>query len=231
MMTSFHDHIFPIGLAFGATCGAQFQTEITALASGTEIRNGRWHGGRRHYVLSIGPVRLDHMRQLSMFFEARAGRRYGFLYRDWLDHHTGSHLPTASDEELHPSDPERRYFPMWKTYHPPKAVGDDAASQSGGLEQAALLRRRILTPQVETVQVKRNQLLLSAEQDFTVDAHTGIIRLAQPLAVGETLTAGFHFYVPVRFDVDRLDIEMVGSNLARVQALPLVELPPTEQLA
>lgn len=220
MSASFHDDVFPAGLAFGAGCGALFQTEITSLASGSEIRNSRWRGGRRHYNLTIGPLRLVQMRRLSAFFEARAGRRFGFLYRDWLDHHTGGDLPSAQDEVLAPADKEGRYYQLVKTYPAPDN------SQGEGIT-----RRRIRTPQAETVQLMRDQTLLTLDQDYSIDPLSGIVRLTVPLASGQRLTAGFHFYIPVRFDTDRLEVEMVGSELARVQNLPLIELPSVEPLS
>ncbi len=159
------------------------------------------------------------MRRLSVFFEARAGRRYGFLYRDWLDDHTGTGLPSPYDEELQPADPARHLFPLWKTY---QSSADEAAP--------APMRRRIFTPQAATLQVMRGDRLLQSQIDYQLQPRSGIIRLTEALAPDETLTAGFYFYVPVRFDVDRLNVDMVGSDLAQVTALPLIELPASELL-
>jgi len=38
------------------------------------------------------------------------------------------------------------------------------------------------------------------------------------------VTAGFEFDTPVRFDLDRLDLQMEGFAAARVTACPLVEV-------
>lgn len=38
------------------------------------------------------------------------------------------------------------------------------------------------------------------------------------------VTAGFQFDVPVRFDTDRLDVEMSGFDAAVAPAIPLIEV-------
>jgi uncharacterized protein (TIGR02217 family) len=39
-----------------------------------------------------------------------------------------------------------------------------------------------------------------------------------------TVTAGFLFDVPVRFDIDRLDIELTSFDAASAPAIPLIEV-------
>ena len=43
-------------------------------------------------------------------------------------------------------------------------------------------------------------------------------------AVGAAVTAGFLFDVPVRFDIDRLDVELTSFDAAEVPAIPLIEV-------
>ncbi len=45
MASNFHPIEFPAGLAFGAGCGVQFETELTLLASGHEIAMGAGRAG------------------------------------------------------------------------------------------------------------------------------------------------------------------------------------------
>ena len=43
-------------------------------------------------------------------------------------------------------------------------------------------------------------------------------------AEGAAITAGFLFDVPVRFDIDRLDIELTSFDAAEAPAIPLIEV-------
>ena len=43
-------------------------------------------------------------------------------------------------------------------------------------------------------------------------------------AVDAEVTAGFLFDVPVRFDIDRLDIELSSFDAADAPAIPLIEV-------
>jgi len=43
-------------------------------------------------------------------------------------------------------------------------------------------------------------------------------------AVDAVVTAGFLFDVPVRFDIDRLDIELSSFDAAEAPSIPLIEV-------
>jgi uncharacterized protein (TIGR02217 family) len=43
---------------------------------------------------------------------------------------------------------------------------------------------------------------------------------------GAVVTAGFRFDVPVRFDTDRLDIDLSAFTAGEIPAIPLVEIRP-----
>src|SRR5690606_17216981 len=59
---------------------------------------------------------------------------------------------------------------------------------------------------------------------FSVDLLTGIVTLVQAPAEGEAVTAGFAFDVPVRFDTDRLDVELTSFDAALAPAIPIIEV-------
>jgi uncharacterized protein (TIGR02217 family) len=60
--------------------------------------------------------------------------------------------------------------------------------------------------------------------DFAVDALTGMVTFGVAPAAGKTVTAGFLFDVPVRFDTDRLDIELSSFDAAEAPSIPLIEV-------
>ena len=59
---------------------------------------------------------------------------------------------------------------------------------------------------------------------FTVDAATGLVTFTDAPDVGVTITAGFAFDVPVRFDTDRISISISNFQAGHVPSVPVVEL-------
>ena len=210
MDTSFHHVLFPERFSFGSISGAQFQTDIVQMNSGFERRNSRWHGGRRHYNLTIGPTKLSVIRDVSHFFNARQGRLHGFLYHDWLADSTaksGANI-SAFDEPIDAINPERTMFSLYQTY------GRDDLGY----------RRRVSTPRVEGFLLGFNGVRVVDPSLYSVSKATGIVTLNAPVAANVKVTAGFLYHVPVRFDVDQLDIRLISFETASIQSLPLTEI-------
>ena len=59
---------------------------------------------------------------------------------------------------------------------------------------------------------------------WSVDTATGIVTFDVAPAADAAITAGFLFDVPVRFDIDRLDIELTSFDAADAPAIPLIEV-------
>jgi len=60
--------------------------------------------------------------------------------------------------------------------------------------------------------------------DFTVDETQGTLDFDAPPANGASITAGFEFDVPVRFDTDRIDSSLGGFSAGEVPSVPIVEV-------
>ncbi len=86
-------------------------------------------------------------------------------------------------------------------------------------------RREIAKPVAGTVRLGLNGVEL-ANSAFLVEAATGRVTLAVPPATGQMLTAGFEFDVPVRFDTDRLDINLAAFRAGAAPSVPLIEIRP-----
>jgi uncharacterized protein (TIGR02217 family) len=208
-MSAFHELRLPARLAFGCTGGVERRTEVVALASGHERRSSPWSQGRRRYLIATAARPLDDAAELVAFFEARKGRLHGFRFRDPTDFKScvPSAQPAAIDQALGTGDGARKAFSLAKAY----GGGADAVS------------RPIAKPVAGTVKVAVAGIAL-APAGFTVDTTTGIVILTAAPAMGAAVTAGFEFDTPVRFDIDRIDVQMEGFSAARITACPLVEV-------
>lgn len=212
-MPIFHEIRFPVDVARGARGGPGRRTDIVTLASGREHRNSRWSQSRRSYDAGYGIKTLDALHAILVFFEERRGRLYGFRWRDRLDCSSG--LPAAAvlptDQMIGTGDGSNRVFQLVKTY---------------GSVHAPYIRT-ITKPVNGTVRVAVNGIE-KISPAFTCDPATGLVTFAagQAPAAGETVTAGFQFDVPVRFDSDELDIDLSAFAAGDIPKIPLIEITP-----
>ena len=205
---AFHPIRFPLDVALGARGGPERRTEVVTLAGGGERRNGRWQHSRRRYNAGYGVKSRADMAAVLAFFEERRGRLHGFLWRDGLDFSSGGPVPTPLDQPIGIGNGERTDFQLTKRY--------------GAAFDPYL--RPITRPVAGSVRMA----VAGVEQasGWTVDGTTGVVRFATAPANGAAVTAGFLFDVPVRFDTDRLDVELTSFDGAEAPSIPLVEILP-----
>ena len=204
-MSAFHDVRFPLAIGLLARGGPRRKTEITPLASGREARNSPWAHSRRAWDAAPGVRSLEDAATLIAFFEARRGRLHAFRFADPLDHKScapGAE-PEPGDQSLGVGDGVRTVFPLVKRYGDgagawvrpiPKPVAGTLVAAVNGVAQAAILGAQ----------------------------GRAVFALAPPS--GASVTAGFRFDAPARFDADRLEMSLEGFGAADVGPVPLVEV-------
>ncbi|WP_029003711.1 DUF2460 domain-containing protein [Azorhizobium doebereinerae] len=212
-MPSFHEVLFPIDVARGAAGGPERVTEIVTTATGREERNTRRADSRRRWDAGYGVKSLAALHAVLAFFEERRGRLYGFRWRDPMDPASsppGSPV-TPHDQVIGSGDGATRMFALTKTY--------------GGL--VAPYVRRIAKPAPGTVRVAVGGAE-QGEDAFTCDLSTGTVIFAagRAPAAGATVSAGFVFDVPVRFDTDYLEINLSHFAAGEIPRIPIVEIQP-----
>ncbi len=206
-MSGFDEVLLDLPVAFGARGGPEAAVDVVALASGAEARNARWSGVRRRWDVGGVVMRSAEAAGLATFFEARGGRLRGFRFRDVLDWKScglGDEV-AAGDQEIGVGDGVETSFQLVKAY------ASGAASWS----------RVIAKPVAGSVLVAVDGVGTEA---FVVDVATGVVTLDAAPGVGAAVTAGFAFDVPVRFDVERLEVSVEGVDVVRVGDAPLIEV-------
>lgn len=193
----FHAIRFPLDIALGARGGPERATDVVTLASGREERNSRWAHSRRRYNAGYGVKSRADMQAVLAFFEERRGRFHSFLWRDALDH-------AATDEVIGTGDGTAVSFQLTKKY---------------GADFDPYLRV-ITKPVAGSVMVAVD----GEAAPFAVDTLTGVVTLEEAPEEGAVVSASFAFDVPVRFDVDRLDIELSSFDAADAPVIPLIEV-------
>jgi uncharacterized protein (TIGR02217 family) len=213
-MPAFHDVRFPVEIGIRSKGGPERRTDIVTLGSGREERNARWAHARRRYDAGYGVRSLAALSQVVTFFEERRGRLYGFRFRDRTDFRSSPNgaTPTMTDQALGTGTGSKASFNLIKTY--------GAAF--------APYQRPIAKPVAGSVLVAVAGVAKTAGTQFTLDAATGIITFTagNVPASGAAVTAGFEFDVPVRFDTDRLEIDLASFDAGEIPSIPLIEIIP-----
>ncbi len=205
---AFHEVRFPDNISRGARGGPERRTQIVDLASGDEERNASWANSRRRYDAAYGIRRADDLAAVVAFFEARNGRLYGFRWKDWADFKSclPSQTPAATDQVIGTGDGATTAFQLVKIY--------SSGSQSW--------TRTITKPVSGTVKVAIDGVEITS--GWSVDTTTGLVTFTTAPATGATITAGFEFDVPVRFDTDTLDVTLDIERLGSITSIPLIEV-------
>ena len=205
---AFHEVRFPDNISRGARGGPERRTQIVELASGDEERNASWANSRRRYDVAYGIRHADDLAAAVAFFEARNGRLYGFRFKDWADWKLclPSQTPSATDQVIGTGDGTATDFQLVKAY------------ASG----AQSWTRAITKPVAGTVLVAMDNV--EQASGWTVDTTTGIVSFDSAPAAGVSITAGFEFDVPVRFDTDTLDVTLDLERLGSITSIPLLEI-------
>lgn len=213
MPTSFHEILFPLDIALKSAGGPERRTEIVTFGSGREQRNARWAHSRRRFDAGYGVKTLDALQAVVAFFEERRGRLYGFRWRDRLDH--ASALPAAGvsphDQLLGTGDGVRTQFQLVKFY------GGTHAPYARPIEKPVPGSVRLALAGVEVL-----------PDAFTCDNTTGLVTFAPDHVPpsGAAVTAGFTFDVPVRFDIDYLEVDLSAFDAGAIPKIPLIEIKP-----
>jgi uncharacterized protein (TIGR02217 family) len=213
MMSAFHEIRFPARVALGATGGPVRRTDIVNLSNGREQRNQRWCDSRRSYDVGTGIRSICDLYQVLEFFEARGGQLYGFRFRDpvdWVSCAPGGSI-SALDQVLGTGDGTQAVFALVKTY------GDAGGAWT----------RRIAKPVAGTVVVSVDGAIVP-QAAYIVDAVGGNVTFGagHVPGAGSRVCAGFAFDVPVRFDLDRIDINLQHFDAGRIPTIPLTEILP-----
>ncbi len=198
---------FPTAIARGRSGGPERRTDVVLTASGREHRNSRWADSRRKYNVGYGIKSLADIEQVIAFFEERRGRLHAFRFKDHADFKSCSAMatPSPNDQVIGSGTGTKTAFQLLKTY----GIG------------ARKYAREITAPVASTVRVAINGVTTTS---FTVDDTTGLVTFTTAPAAAASITAGFEFDVPVRFDTDELAINLAHFEAGEIPEISLIEV-------
>lgn len=209
---AFHEIRFPTNISLRSSGGPERRTDVVVLGSGYEERNARWADSRRRYNAGYGVKQVDDLHAVIAFFEERRGRLHGFRWKDWTDYKSVApqDAVTPLDQAIGSGDGATDTFQLVKVY------GSSFAPWT----------RDIKKPVDGTVRVAVDGVEQTPAVQVVVDTLTGAVTF-QPghvPAAATSITAGFEYDVPVRFDADQLEVNLQVFRAGEIPDIPIVEL-------
>ena len=208
---AFHDVRLPDDVERGATGGPGFSTTIIPLSSGFERRNQNWEAARLRWDIGYGlmdregNVNQADFSEVLAFFYARRGRLHSFRFKDWTDFE-------LDRQQIGTTDGADATWQVYKRY------------TSGGVNYDRDLTAIVSAS--HSVWVNNVAIVNGAgASQYQINLTTGVITLGSTLAAqsGTAIEVACEFDVPVRFDLDQLDLNAVLYNAASVPSIPVIE--------
>jgi uncharacterized protein (TIGR02217 family) len=182
---AFHDVLLPDEFQYSSLTGAGFSTIIQETSSGHETRVARQAQARHKFRLVKSDQTSVEAKAIKAFALARRGSLHSFKLRDIADYTSKADGESACanvDQAIGIGDGVRVAFQLIKTY-----------DQSTPLPYV----RTISLPKSGTVVVAIDGVNTTS---FSVGS-TGIVTFVSAPTAGQIITAGYEFYVPVRFEL------------------------------
>jgi len=215
-MSFLNSFIFPREISMNAQGGPRWATEVTINDGGYETRNQPWSYPLHDYDVGWGVKTVPDLELIVSAFHGARGMLHAFRYEDPLDWKSCTRDDDIAEDDqtlIASADGGETSIQLIKTY-----------TYTGG----ASMSRKITRP-FDTVLLAINGATKTEGTHFTVDDTTGLIDLTGgtsphgALTLADTVTAGFHFHVPVRFNTNSLPIRLGAIHYGETE-IPLVEV-------
>jgi uncharacterized protein (TIGR02217 family) len=191
-----------------------YMTDVITGRNGQEVRNAIWQDPLLSFNASFSIRTYADIGTLTNFFHAMRGREKAFLVKDWADY-----AVTDWTQSSDTANGTRTTFQLVKRYT--QTIGGSPVTYV----------RPIKFPKTDTVTGLINGTTPATIS--SVNASTGVVTLSSAPSNGHSVEFKVgEFYVPARFDIDELPVEMLnywvasGADKSNVQVpdIPLREV-------
>lgn len=201
---SFDEVRLPLDVERGASGGLGFNTTVIELADGREVRNQNWQYDRGSWNISYGIRSASDAAAVIKFFAARRGRLRGFRFRDW------SLYQTTGVEVFAEGDGFQTEFQLTFDYE-----------DLGGFTYTKIINK----PVSSEFEVYLDGTAQTT--GFTLDDTTGVVTFDTAPGSGVDIGWSGAWDLPVRFDIDRINTNVLLADAMEHPSLDIIELKPT----
>lgn len=168
-----------------------YMTDVIVGRNGQEVRNSLWQDPLMTFNAAFSIKSFTDIETLTKFFHAMRGREKAFIVKDFADSAV-SDFTTFKET----ANGTRTTFQLFKPYA--QTIGTTTSTYE----------RTLKFVKTDTVTIEIGGTPTTA---FTVNASTGIVTFTSAPANASVVQFKIgEFYVPVRFDIDELPIEMLN---------------------
>lgn len=210
-MSEFLEQRIAGGVSYGSSYADEYSVTVTQTAAGAEYRKLVHPYPVRRFRLIFREALSSVWTDVLNLYHRCYGRYAGFRVRAFDDYTTaadGRSAPTKDDQVL--------TYISSGIYQLRKVYGLDAAGITIGRPS-----RTIYKPVTATTIIAKNGTLVSS--GVTVDTTTGRVTISPAPLIGDSITGGCEFDIPVRFDVD-LSVDQSAPAIRMLESVELVEL-------
>jgi len=211
---TFHEVRLPTDVERNASGGPGFLTSVSILQSGKEQRNSLWEVDRGNWDIGYGIQTREQALAVRDFFFARRGRLYGFRFRDWSNYRTEgtakapAGVASGLTGEPAEADGISNVFQLYYTYTDSGAFG---------------YTKKIFKPVASTVKIYIEGALISPTE-YGLNATNGKITFDDPPEYNSRVEWTGEFDLPVRFDIDRLEMVVTTAQVISQPSIQIIEL-------
>lgn len=219
VLAGFKEVRFPTDISYGCTGGPGFLTDVNPQQNGQEQRNQEWEFENVYFDASKGLRNQADLDTVLAFFRVMRGKAWGFRWKNQADWKSCSATATRAFNDqilvntvtgLAQGDGTTATFQMFKRY-----------TVSGNTYD-----KPIVKPVSGTVKAGFNGVEKTITTQWTVDTTTGIVTFTGGNIPpnGQLTTWGAEYDEPVRFDTDRMMVNLSDYNYSVWGQIPVVGL-------
>lgn len=198
----FYELRFPENISYNFNVISEFKTDIITAKSGKEQRNTIWENEKLKFKINNENLTNENINEIFNFFKLMKGRSNGFRFKNWANFKaTNEFLGIVNNNSI---------FQLIKGY----IIADC-------FDKLYSITKKITKPVLNTVKIYQND---SEITDFEVNYITGEVNIKTNLSENDLITADFEFDVPVRFNSDSIELNMLTENIGIINNLELIEI-------
>lgn len=217
--------LFPLEISYNTIISETFESDDIIVDSGVSQRTPRWKYPLHEADVAFGVRTMEQLHALKQFWRVVHGTEYGFLFQNYFDYTSNFAVRfdqravdaiTANDQVIGTGDGATSTFQLTKTY--------TALNVYDGSTETHV--RPITRPQPNTTLIA----LDGTQQNtgWSIDVTTGIVTFGSPPPNGVVITAGYKFWLPMRFNTKRLPLVLDEYGIGSANEVKLIELLPIE---
>lgn len=217
---AFYEHRLPLEMTRQLSGGKGFRTLVNESDSGLEVRIRKFSRIRAQFnlrsrlmrVRENNPVLRTDIETIEALHVVQEGKTHGFRWQHNNDHLIGDpDDPTNDNQFLADGDDALTQIQVFRRYTYGVINYDRPIHKLEDMEYHVL---------IDNVELTEG----GGAGEYAIDIDTGVITLVTALAMGEELQFAGKFDLPVRFNVDLLDIDHELAALGEVPDIPIIEL-------